>query len=122
HDFHGCLCDRLVREKIQLKAFSQRRVIDIADAALPGGTGVRNHNVHPAMSRNDGIKSAGNRSGLSHVTADTESTERFGGEHRAGRVKIKESHLRTARAKGSGCGKPDGPGAAGDDDNVSLER
>ncbi len=120
HDLHGCLRDILVRKEIQLETFSQRRVVDVGNPALPGGTGIRNHDVHTTVRGNDGIESRGNRSPVGHVAPDAESIERFGGKLRAGRVEIKKNYLGATRAKGRGGGKPDCPGTAGNDDDLPL--
>ena len=111
-----------MRKEIQLETFPQRRVVDVANPALPGGTGIRNHDVHTTVRGNDGIESRGNRSPVGHVAPDAESIERFGGKLRAGRVEIKKNHLGATRAKGRGGGKPDRPGTAGNDDDLPLQR
>ena len=48
----------LLGEEIELEALAQDRVVDLADAALPGGAGVGDDDIDAAKSRDDLSKAA----------------------------------------------------------------
>ena len=121
-DLHRCLGDILVRKKIEFETFPQCCVVDVADPALPGRTGIRNHDVHPTVGGNDGIEGRRNRTPVGDVAPDAKRVEGRGGKLRARRVEIKKNHLGAACAKGRRRGKPDRPGTAGNDDDLPLQR
>src|SRR4029078_160905 len=70
HDAHGVLRDCLMGEEIQLEGLAQRRLIHLANAALPGSTRVRNHNIYAAEAFRHGCKRAAYVARLRYVTGD----------------------------------------------------
>ena len=75
HDAHRVLRDRLMREEIQLEAVAQHLVVDLADAALPGGAGIRDDDIDAAELRRDPVERGAHRRRIGHVAADADPAE-----------------------------------------------
>ena len=68
--FTAACATRLMREEIQFEAFAQGRVVDFADAALPGGAGIGDQDVDAAERFRDFVEGArARRSGRSRRIA-----------------------------------------------------
>ena len=75
HDAHRLLGHGLVGEEIELEALPQQLVGDVADAALPGGAGIRHDDVDAAEALASLGKGVGDFVRLGHVALQPKSLE-----------------------------------------------
>ena len=69
-DPHRRAGDLLVCPEIELEALAQHALVDVADAALPGGAGVRDDDVDAAEGLDHSVEGGAHRIGAGHVAAD----------------------------------------------------
>jgi len=92
------LCDALMREEIELEGLAQQLVVDIADAALPGGACVGDHDVDSAKFFRNRGEGAAHRRCIRDITAEAErgAADLFGDRFRGRFVAVENGHLRPA--------------------------
>ena len=81
HDLHRGLRHALVAEEVQLEALAQHRLVDLADAALPGRAGVGDDDIDAAECLDD-LRRTRRRtdaaSVTSHATGERVAADRLG--------------------------------------------
>ena len=87
-------------EEIELEGLAQHRVVDIADAALPGSAGVGDHDVHAAEFFHDRVEGAAHRGGIRHIAGKSErgAADLFGDRFRRFLVAVEHGDFRARLA------------------------
>ena len=91
------LRDALVAVEIQFKTLAQHRLVDLADPALPGGTGIRYRDVDPAESGGHLREGIPHRCGVGDVASQSKrsTADRLGFCLCSGLVDIEQRHFGT---------------------------
>ena len=117
HDLHRGLRDALVAEEIQLEALAQHRLVDLADAALPGRAGVRDDDVDAAERLDDLVEGRAHRRGVGDVAGDRRAPSppiALACFARPRQIDIEQRDLGAGRGERLGGGGADRAARAGD--------
>ena len=87
--------------EVQLEAFAQNFFIDVADAALPGGAGIRDDDVDPAEIRRHLIERRTHRAGVGYIAFNRQRrrTDGFGLLVGGRKIHIEQGDFRAGRSE-----------------------
>ena len=124
HDPDRGLRHALVAVEIEFEALAQNVFVDLADAALPGGAGVRHHDIDAAESGGDLIESRLHRSRIGHVAAHRQrrGADRRGAFGRRREIDIEQGDFGTRGSKGFRRCRADCAGRSGYGGDLTGER
>ncbi len=124
HDLHRGLRHALMAEEVQLEAFLQRRFIDLADAALPGGAGVGDDDIDAAECPDDLREGVAHGGCIRDVACHRErrAASGFGLFGGLGKIDIEQRDLGAGIGKRLGGRRPDRATRAGDDSDLARQR
>ena len=110
--------------EIELEALAQHRLVDLADAALPGGAGVGDDDVDAAERFHHGVEGLGDRRRVGHVAEDRHcrAADSLGGLHRGRQIHVEQRDLGARRGKRLRGRRADRAAGAGDDGDLAGER
>ena len=112
----GLLRHRLMRPEIQLERFAQGLVIDLADGALPGRAGVRDHDIHPAKGRDHRIEGRPHALRIGHIAFHRQrlAADLFRHRFRRFQIAVEDGDFRAFPGHGARRSRADARAAAGD--------
>ena len=110
--------------EVQFEALPQHLFVDLADPSLPGGAGVRHHDVDAAEGRDHPSEGVAHASAIGDVAFHRQGgcADGVGRVRRGALVAVKQRHLGARRHECLGGRPPDRAAAAGDDGDLASER